>query len=65
MKSGEVSADDDAAEGQEGFMDVVSSFESHAESAELMKPTHGSFHHPAIDAQPAAVRDAPAATRSV
>ena len=37
-------------------MEVIPAFKPHAQSAELMKPTHRPFGHPAVDAQSAPVR---------
>ena len=46
-----ISADDDAAQRQQGVVDVVSPFAADAEATHLMQPTNGSFHNPAMNAQ--------------
>jgi len=50
-----IAADDDAAQRQQGVVDVVSAFAAHAEATHLVQPTEGSFHDPAMNAQAAAV----------
>lgn len=44
-----VTANHDASEGEECFVNVVAAFAADAEAAELVQPTDRSFHHPAID----------------
>lgn len=51
-----ITADDDAAQREQGVVDVVSSFAADAEATHLMQPTDGSFHDPAMNTQTAAVR---------
>ena len=48
--------DEGATDGEKGFVNFMTLFEPDAESAKLMKPRDGSFHHPARAAQAAAVR---------
>src|SRR5436190_23947647 len=47
----EVAANDDAAECEEGFVDIVASFVSCAKTSELMEPTDGPLNNPAINSQ--------------
>jgi len=47
--------DQDTAQGHERFMDVVAPIVADAEAAMLMEPTEGPLHHPAVNAQSAAV----------
>jgi hypothetical protein len=51
----EVAADDDAAEREEGLMDVVATVEARAQASHLMQPTDGALHHPARGSQAAAM----------
>jgi len=46
----EVGADEDAAQGEEGLMDIVTSFATYAESAKLVEPTDRPFDNPTVDA---------------
>lgn len=48
----------DAAERQEGLVNVGASFVADAKAAELMQPTVGPFDHPTVGSQAAAVRSA-------
>ena len=50
----------DAAQGEEGLVDVVAAFEANAQSAVLVQPTVGAFDHPAGFSQSAAVGGAAA-----
>lgn len=49
MSLHKVTADHDASEAEECFVDVVTAFAANAEAAELVQPTNRSFHHPAKD----------------
>ena len=51
----EVTADHNAAEFEEGLVNVIPSFATDSESAELMQPADGAFDHPAKDSQATAV----------
>jgi hypothetical protein len=54
-----VPADEDAAEGEEGLMDIVASFVPDGEAAIAMEPRVRAFDDPARDAQAAAMRRPP------
>jgi len=54
-----VVADDDAAEGEAGLMNVVSAFAADSQPTHLMQPADRSFDGPAVNAQSAAVWGVP------
>ena len=45
--------------GQEGFMDVSAALVAHPQPAELVQPSQGPLHHPAVHSQSTAVFGAP------
>jgi hypothetical protein len=45
----EVTTDNNAPEGEEGFVDVIASFVSGTKSAHLMEPTDSPLDHPAMN----------------
>ena len=52
-------ANQDAADGQKGLMDIGSSLVTDAQPAELMEPGQRTFYHPAMNAQATAMQGVP------
>ena len=55
LRSMESMADQDAADNQEGLVDIGSSFVAAAQSTKLVKPGQRALNHPPVDAQATAM----------